>query len=325
LRDFGLPDFRLRYFVYAMAQKKIKKITTITGSRADSCELSHIQTTGLYGNEVHVLAELQRISPDAVMVLGDRIETALACVLTASLTIPIIHLHGGETTEGALDDNLRHCISKLAYFHFVSRQKYKARLERLGESPDRIFVCGAPGVDTLAETPMSKEECETELGAKFEGRIALVCLHPETLGNDEYNLVQLQGVLKNYDTIIASGANADKGGERINEFWRNCGGRRIFRDTYSSRLWTSLMWRSTSLVGNSSGFAIEGVTLRQMRNDELSIIIIGDRQKGRYEDTLEFCAKERFPLGEPGTVSPLIAKTIMGLDIPKVPCKIFYE
>jgi UDP-hydrolysing UDP-N-acetyl-D-glucosamine 2-epimerase len=299
------------------------KILAVTSTRADGSPLMPI-IRALGDNCVHyqtdgdIAEKLNEIKSDAVLLLGDMYRTMLHAATSANMCYPIIHVHGGEDTLGATDDAFRNAISKLSYYHFVSHNRYRERLLRMGEHPDRIFVYGAPGVDALSKMPLSKEECETELGKKFEGRIALCCYHPETLGDDEYNLMQLQGILKDYDTIIVSGCNNDRGNRRINQFWANYGDSIIYRTSFPSRLWLSLMRYADCLIGNSSSFIFEGMTL------DRPIIIIGDRQKGRYEDAVEFFKQQEYPFGKPGEVALNIAKKILELKMPKYPRKEFY-
>ena len=303
---------------------KKKKILAITSTRADSSPLMPvIRALGNdcihYKTDGGIEEKLQETKPDAVLLLGDMHRTLLHAVDAANFPVPIIHLHGGEETLGAVDNGFRHAISKLSLYHFPCHEKYAKRLEKMGESPDRIFVYGALGIDNLAPESMTKEECEKELGIKFEGRTALICYQPETLGDDNYNLMLLQSIMKNYTTLIVAGCNADKGNERINEFWDNYRQFVCYRDSYPVHLWTSLMRHVDVCIGNSSSFIFETMTIGK------SVIMIGDRQKGRYEDAAEFFKHEQFPFGKPGEIAPAIAKKILELDFPKIPRKKFYE
>ena len=304
----------------------MRRIAVITGSRADHSPLAnvirllgdnciHIQTEGLYGHEEFIRESLERVKPDFVVLLGDRYETLVTASVCALLTIPIVHLHGGEITEGAVDDGFRHAISKLAYYHFVCHAKYKGRLERLGESPERIFVTGALGVDALVDEPMTKEECEEKLGMKFLYPFAVCCIHPETLGNG----INLSNLMDGYKTFIVSGANIDIGNEKINEFWETCSKGTYYSKDFPQRLWLSLMYHADVLIGNSSSFIFEGMTLGK------KVIMIGDRQKGRYEDAVMFFKRDAHAFGLPGEVSPRIVELLMTLEIPQKPRKEFYD
>jgi UDP-N-acetylglucosamine 2-epimerase (non-hydrolysing)/GDP/UDP-N,N'-diacetylbacillosamine 2-epimerase (hydrolysing) len=210
-----------------------------------------------------------------------------------------------------VDNGFRNAISKLAYWHFPACELHAKRLERMGENPEHIFVCGAPGVDNLIKPIFSREECEKDLGIKLKPPVALVCMHPETLGDAVIEMP----VLKEYKTVIISGANDDIGGEKINSFWKDTAIKAIFRKTFDSKLWLSLMHHADVLIGNSSGFIFEGMTLGK------KFINIGNRQTGRYEDTLALFAKNRYPFGEPGTVAKKIADKILSLEIPTKPIK----
>ena len=292
-----------------------RKICILTGSRADysplanvirllaenpNCELQRIETKGLLGNESHVHSELRRLRPDLFICLGDRIETLLAAGVAALLTIPIVHLHGGETTEGAVDDQFRHAISKLSYYHMVCHQRYADRLvRRLGESPERVFVVGAPSVDALLEEPVEVQEVNT-----------LVCYHPETLGDDDKNLKLIADNITGHMAI--STANEDIGGKEINDFWR----KGFKPKSYSHAEWLTLMRNADVLIGNSSSFIFEGMTLGK------KVVMIGDRQKGRYEDAVEFFKTDKYPYGVSGEVSPRIVELLMTLPIPHKPRKV---
>ena len=309
-----------------------RKICVISGSRADNsplshlisilhhdsrCEFQYIETSGIYGNEAHIISELSLLSPDILVALGDRTETALACVVAASMAIPIAHIQGGEITEGCTDENMRHCLTKLAYYHFPIHQMYANRLIQMGESPDRIFVCGAPGVDNLAMPRMTRAEIEMELGIDLK-QFALVCFHPETLGNQpEITL----GIMAQYHLIIC-GANADPGGAAMTLMAQQLLGQQngaYYRETYGARVWTNLMREADVLIGNSSSFIFEGMTLGK------KVINVGDRQKGRYEDAVKLFSQEKYPFGKPGTVSGKIADVLMSVEIPDKPRKIFLD
>ena len=331
---------------------RIRKIAIFSGSRADAsplapliaelqgkCEIHEIKTQGLFGHESYIKERLEAIRPHTVIILGDRYESLVCATVCALLCIPICHLSGGDVTYGANDDSFRHAITKLAYWHFPVCGLHAKRIIQMGESPDRVFPLGAPAVDLLAQPIMSREECEAELGIKLESPVALVLHHPETLGND--NLAEVKRVASPYKTIIISGANDDIGGEAINTHW--CDLVRapdvVFRESYPQKLWLSLMHHADALIGNSSGFIVEGMTLRAMRNyaaqedmiiwgkgyqKSLKIIILGSRQAGRYEDALRLFSQESYPFGKPGEVSTAIADKILSLEIPEKPVKIWH-
>jgi UDP-hydrolysing UDP-N-acetyl-D-glucosamine 2-epimerase len=302
----------------------MRKIAFHTGSRADYSPLSnvikllgdnaiHIQTEGLYGHEQYIKEQIERTRPDILVLLGDRYETLVVASVAALLCIPIAHIHGGEETVGAVDNGFRHAITKLSYWHMVAHADYAQRIIQMGEDPSRVFVTGAPGVDQYAHIKEKEHP--------IEPHIALVCYHPETLGHDKDNLRDIFALLPNYrKAVYISGANADSGGTEINEFWqRNKFQEWHFALTYQREQWIRLMCEADILIGNSSCFIIEGMTLGKR------IINIGDRQKGRYEEALKHFAAERYPYGVPGVVSPKIAELLMTLPIPEKPRKAFRD
>ena len=307
----------------------MRKIAFISGSRADESPLSgvmqivlprlgnnslHIRSDGLFGHEKDFKEVLEEFKPDMAVLLGDRYETLVAASVAALLCIPIAHIHGGEETEGAVDNQFRHAITKLSYYHFCAHADYAKRIIQMGESPDRVFVTGAPGVDQYAVEPMTQKEIEAELGIRLIPPVALVCYHPETLG-DLHLECNFSG-----STYIVSGANCDPGGEEINRIMKSlCNGvNSVFRQSYG-HLWTSLMHHADVLIGNSSCFIIEGMTLGK------KVINIGDRQKGRYEDALRHFAADKYAYGKPGEVGPRIANLLMTLPIPEKPRKAWHD
>jgi GDP/UDP-N,N'-diacetylbacillosamine 2-epimerase (hydrolysing) len=278
------------------------KIAVITGSRADLNPLTPV-IAALGDNcialhltgEREILDTLKSIEPDMVLLLGDRYETLTAAHVAAYLQIPIAHIHGGETTEGSVDDKYRYAISMLSNYHFVCHEKYKRRLEGLGLN--HIYVCGAPGVDLLVDLKPRPEEMP----------YALVCIHPEIAETD---LREVWKHFEGYDKIVIAGANNDPKGDEINAFWISTAkidDRIIYHPSWSGKDWLSLMQNAYVLIGNSSGFIFEGMSLGK------KVIMVGNRQRGRYEDALEFFKTEQYPYGKPGMVSTLIAEKLLEL------------
>ena len=128
---------------------------------------------------------LENIKPDLILVLGDRYEI-FACVATALfLKIPVAHIHGGEVSQGAFDESLRHSITKMSHLHFTSSKEHKKRVEQLGEDPKKVFNVGAPGVEAIKKVNLlSKKEIENNLDIRMTNQTLLITLHPETLEND---------------------------------------------------------------------------------------------------------------------------------------------
>lgn len=285
----------------------MRRIAVITGSRADHSPLRntirllgdnciHIQTEGLYGHESFIKESLQREKPDFVLLLGDRFETLVAAGVAALLTIPIVHIHGGEITEGAVDDAFRHAISKLSYYHFVAHQKYKGRLERMGEAPERIYVTGAPGVDDI----------ERLYGTPNLSYV-LVSLHSETLGNNKENLATVEELINGRPSIWTA-TNLDIGWQDLPQ-----------TASFNREAWLNAMYNADVLIGNSSGFIFEGMTMGK------KVIMVGERQKGRYDDAVTFFKRDAHAFGLPGQVSPRIVELLMTLPIPNKPRKEFNE
>lgn len=296
----------------------MRRIAVITGSRADESPLSnvirllgdnaiHIKTEGLYGHEEAIRRTLTEAKPDIVCLLGDRYETLVAASVAALQTIPIAHIHGGEETLGAVDSAFRHAITKLSYYHFTAHQDYAARVIQMGESPDRVFVTGAPGVDQY-------DQVEDSIFSKRP--LAVVCYHPETLGTDAENLALIKTKLAGVGSYIVSTVNADIGNQTIKDFWKAEG---IEPQQYRQDEWVSFMRHADILIGNSSCFILEGMMLGK------KVINIGDRQEGRYEAALRHFAADKYAYGKPGEVSPKIAQLLMTLPIPEKPRKVFYD
>jgi UDP-hydrolysing UDP-N-acetyl-D-glucosamine 2-epimerase len=218
---------------------------------------------------------------DMIVLLGDRHETLAAATAAAALPTPLAHIHGGEVTEGALDERFRHAITKLSHLHFASTPGAASRLRQLGEEPWRIAVTGAPGIDTLLSTsPLSPEEALKARGLEYHGPYLLVTLHPETIGDQtEVALAALVQALRIVDLpVVVTGSNADSGGRRINEvLQRFCEDmpRAQFITSFGADLFPSAMANALAVVGNSSSGLIEAPALGK------GVVNIGARQQGR--------------------------------------------
>lgn len=232
---------------------------------------------------------LYQSHPDLAFVLGDRTEAlsfALACQL---MRVPLAHLHGGEVTEGAIDDAMRHCITKLAKIHFVSAEEHKKRVEQLGENPEFVFNVGALGVDNiLSLEKMDREALKAQLNIDFKKRIYLITFHPETLSDNSVEKqidVFLAGLTKyrsnnmNDCLFIFTMPNADSGNSsvfiKIRDFIKNNAECSMGFESLGYRRYLSLMSYSTAVVGNSSSGLIEAPSLG------VPTLNVGDRQKGR--------------------------------------------
>lgn len=223
--------------------------------------------------------------PDALIVLGDRYEVLAICCVAANLAIPIIHLHGGEVTEGILDEAYRHCITKLSYLHFASTEVYKKRIIQLGENPEKVFYVGALGVENAIYAPLiEKSELEHRLNFELKNPYALVTFHPVILEEKtvEQQLKELLIALDAFPhlTLIFTEANADAEGKNINKMLQEYVSTRANAALYKSLGmigYLSAVKYSNLVIGNSSSGIIE------VPSFHVPTINIGDRQKGRVK------------------------------------------
>ena len=222
-----------------------------------------------------------RARPDVVLVVGDRFEMYSAAVAALPFAIPVAHVHGGELTEGAFDDALRHSITKLSHLHFVSTDAYRERVIQLGEEPWRVTVTGAP---SLANVRSMELLSPAELAKLYDlplERPLLVTFHPVTLEYEEAEaqVNQLLKALSAYDIpIVFSRPNADTNGRvvyrRIQEFVAT---RRTARlvENFGTQSYFSFMAWAAAMVGNSSSGIIEAPSFG------LPVVNVGSRQDGR--------------------------------------------
>lgn len=221
--------------------------------------------------------------PDALLVLGDRYETLAVCCAAMNARIPIIHLYGGETTEGAVDEAVRHAITKMSYLHLTSTEAYRKRVIQLGENPDRIYTVGALGVENALKQPlMSKEELEAGLDWKLDLPYAVVTFHPVTLEESSAK-EQCAELLKALDAhsdmqYVITRANADSDGRTINRVLEDYASghtnARLF-DSLGVKRYLSALKYANMVIGNSSSGLIEAPSFK------IPTINIGDRQRGR--------------------------------------------
>jgi UDP-hydrolysing UDP-N-acetyl-D-glucosamine 2-epimerase len=220
--------------------------------------------------------------PDILVVLGDRFEMHAAALAALPFKIPVAHIHGGELTAGAIDDALRHSITKLSHLHFVSTQEYADRVIQLGEEPWRVTLSGAPGLDNLQDTDLlSREELEHRLGLSIERSPLLVTFHPVTLEYEKTrrHTEELLKALSTVDSpIVFTMPNADTGGRVIStmltEFVQGHENATIV-DNLGTEGYFSLMAVAAAMVGNSSSGIIEAPSFK------LPVVNIGARQEGR--------------------------------------------
>jgi len=231
-----------------------------------------------------LLAEsLGRLNPNIVLLLGDRYETHAAATAALLMNIPIAHIHGGEKTEGAVDEQIRHSITKMSYLHFCSTEDYRQRIIQMGEDPLRVFQTGAPGIDNILNlTLLAKKDLEKELNWQFIGVCALFTYHPVTLEVSDLKseIKNIFSVLKTLNiNIIFTYANADPGGKLINlmleEFCKTDPDKYRVSKSLGQLKYLSAMNYVDLLIGNSSSGIIEAASFKK------PVVNIGDRQKGR--------------------------------------------
>ena len=221
--------------------------------------------------------------PDALMVLGDRYETLAVCIAAMNSCIPIIHLHGGEATEGLIDDAVRNSITKLSFLHFTSTDVFRNRVIQMGESPDRVYSVGAMGVENALSIPtISQEELEKSININLSDNYAVLTFHPVTLENNtaEEQVNELLNAISNYPdiTFLCTKANADTNGRIINECleaYSKSNPNLFLVDSLGVVRYLSAVKNATFVIGNSSSGLIE------IPSFKIPTINIGNRQKGR--------------------------------------------
>jgi UDP-hydrolysing UDP-N-acetyl-D-glucosamine 2-epimerase len=223
-----------------------------------------------------------RKRPDILMVLGDRFEMHASALAALPFKIPVAHIHGGELTEGAIDDALRHSITKLSHLHFVSTEQYARRVIQLGEEPWRVMVSGAPSLDNLHSLKLlDAQELERQYGLSLDPPPLLVTFHPVTLEYEqaEWQMGELLGALSNIEMpVIFTMPNADTGGRAISRMIKESVNTRALTrvvDTFGTQGYFSMMATAAAMVGNSSSGIVEAPSFK------LPVVNIGTRQQGR--------------------------------------------
>ena len=228
--------------------------------------------------------EFQRADLDMLILLGDRYEALSAAICALVMRIPIAHLHGGELTEGAIDEGIRHSITKMSYLHFTSTEQYRNRVIQLGENPERVFYVGALGVENIKKINlMTKEELERSIHFEIDENTVIVTYHPVTLENNtvEEQFLNLLKVLDRNPKIrmIFTKANADTNGRIVNELIDKYAAQNSERAcafvSLGQKRYLSALKYCRIVIGNSSSGIIEAPSFGK------PIINIGDRQKGR--------------------------------------------
>ncbi len=263
-----------------------------------------------------------RLKPDLLVLLGDRFEIHAAASAAMVAKIPIAHIHGGEITEGAFDDAIRHSLSKMSHLHFVAAEPYRKRVIQLGEAPDRVFSVGGLGIDAIHRLKLlGREELQSALDMEFGERNLLVTFHPPTLDQDSIS-EQMQGLLAALSELpentqlIFTMPNADSSSRQLSTLIHDFVSRHPNAKAYISLgqlKYLSCMQFVDAVVGNSSSGIAEAPSFG------IGTIDIGDRQTGRLKarsviecsadqasirQALQKLYSSKFRDGLPGTVNP---------------------
>ena len=275
------PEFGLTYKEIEKEFKIDKKIEMLLSS---DTSIGISKSMGLA--QISFAESYEELKPDIVIVLGDRYEIFSATSAAMIAKIPIAHLHGGETTEGAFDESIRHSITKMSHLHFTATNEYKNRVIQLGEHPNRVFNVGGMGIENIKRLKLlNKEEFEKSIEFKLNKKNILVTFHPVTLENSTAK-EQFQELLDAIDelkdtNIIFTKANSDTDGRIINQMIDEY----VDKNAYKSVGFTSLgqlrylsaLQFVDAMVGNSSSGLAEAPSFK------IGTINIGDRQKGRIK------------------------------------------
>ncbi len=291
------------------------------------------------------------LKPDIIVVLGDRSEIFAAVSAAMIARVPVAHIHGGETTEGAYDESIRHSITKMSHLHFTSTEIYRNSVIQLGEQPQYVFDVGAPGIDNIKRLKlMSRDEFEKSINFKLGKKNLLVTFHPVTLERSTAKkqfldlLVALNELEDTY--IIFTKANSDVDGRVINsmidEYVQSNSENSIAYTSLGQLRYLSAMQFVDGVVGNSSSGLIE------VPSFHIGTINIGDRQKGRIKaasvidclptyNSIKFALTELYsaefnaklkevqnPYGEGGAVEKIISK-LKSLSVDNLLKKQFYD
>ncbi len=275
------PEFGLTYKEVEKEFRIDKKIEMLLSS---DTPVGISKSMGLA--QISFAEAFEEMKPDIVVLLGDRYEIFSAASAALIARIPIAHLHGGETTEGAFDESIRHSITKMAHLHFTAAEKYRRRVIQLGEHPDRVFNVGGMGIENIKRLNLlSKEAFEQSIDFKLGTKNLLVTFHPVTL-EESTAKEQFQALLDAIDTldetrIIFTKANSDTDGRIINhmidEYVAKNPAKAIGFTSLGQLRYLSALQFVDAVVGNSSSGLLEAPSFK------IATVNIGDRQKGRLK------------------------------------------
>lgn len=240
---------------------------------------------------------LERLKPDIMVLLGDRYELLIAAEAALVANIPIAHIHGGEITEGAIDDAIRHCLTKLSHIHFASSPEHCRRIIQMGENPNNVHEVGIAGIDNIIRMDLlSMDELERMLEFSLGERFFLVTYHPVTvLGYQKQdalqNLLDALDAFPKYKILITK-SNSDAGGREINDaidaYALSRKDRVCARMSLGQKRYLSAMKYASAIVGNSSSGILEAPVLKK------PTVNIGNRQKRRHrEKSVIDCVEEK--------------------------------
>lgn len=275
------PEFGLTYKEIEIDFKISKKIEMLLSS---DTSIAISKSMGLA--QISFAEAYDELKPDMIVVLGDRYEIFSAVSAAMIARIPIAHLHGGETTEGAFDESIRHSITKMSHLHFTATDEYRNRVIQLGEQPDRAYNVGGMGIENIKHLKfLSKDEFEKSIDFKLNKKNLLVTFHPVTLENSTakeqfQELLDAIDILENTN-IIFTKANSDTHGRIINtmidEYVTKNSHKTVAFTSLGQVRYLSALQFVDAVVGNSSSGLAEAPSFK------IGTINIGDRQKGRLQ------------------------------------------
>ena len=325
------PEIRLRLFVTGMHLSPDFGLT-VRAIEADGYEIAERVEMLLSSDSPEGIAKSMglgtlgfsqayaRSRPDLLVVLGDRFEMHAAALAALPFKIPMAHLHGGEVTSGAIDDPLRHSMTKLSHLHFVSTPEYARRVEQLGEEPWRITIAGAPALDHLHTlNDLSPAELETRFGFRLTSPPLVVTFHPPTLSYEQ-TASFAEELLAALDScghpVIFTQTNADTGGRIITSRIEQYAQKRtdVWRvENMGMQAYFSLLRHALAMVGNSSSGLLEAPSF------QLPVVNIGDRQEGRVRarNVLDVpCERSAIAQALAQATSPEFHQSLNGLENP---------
>ena len=293
---------------------------------------------------------LSELKPDILVLLGDRYEILVAAQVALIHRIPIAHIHGGEVTEGAFDDAIRHSVTKMSSLHFTSCEEYRHRVIQMGEHPSRVFDVGSLGVENIKAVPlMTKDELEASLDFKIDAQTILVTYHPVTLGGDPAkDIREFLDALDQFKDlkVIFTMPNSDTGRDAIalavENYVKNHSNRAKAYTSLGLKRYLSTLQFVKAAVGNSSSGIIE------VPSFGIPTLNIGDRQKGRLASKsvvncgtskdeviagLKLCLSEEMqkaaktyenPYAKPDTAN-LIYQELKNVELAGLNLKTFYD